>query len=181
MEQLNTSHPSITPIETDNLVSFDHYWSENSSLLHQCDDPDVMFHVSFLTISHAIEKAMLYLRWQPSFDRFEDFFESCEQLIFSYQSEWLDRAGADNWKQESLKIADNLSPSFKGRRKINEAVKCYMDENFLMDTVLSELRRVASLSKQERLYIVQEGIPFLKKTIRLSVLDPVELTLLEPS
>jgi len=181
MEKLNTARTVIDlPNKPEiDLVSFKDYLDKNSFLLQQCEDEDVMFHISFLTISHAIEKAMLFLRWEPDFNRFEKIFEDCDSLIFSYQSEWLTKNGYNDWQEECLKIADDLSPTITGRKRINKAVKIYMDNNFLMDIILSELRQILALSEQERLFIIQEGIPFLKRTIRLSNLNPIELSLFQ--
>jgi len=177
MEQLNTPHPiSSRPSESVIPLSFDDYFDENSYLIRQCHDQDVMFHVTFLTMSHAIEKAMLFLQRKPNFDSVADCFKECDALIFSYQSEWLSQNGDKNWKEESLKIADNLCPTIKGRRRINEAVKIYMDKYFLMDIVLSELRQILSLTHQERSFIIHEGIPFLRDNIRLADLEPTDFS-----
>jgi len=65
MEKLNSA-PIIVELPTENkaeLISFKEYFNNNAYLIRQCEDEDVMFHVSFLTISQAIEKAMLFLHW----------------------------------------------------------------------------------------------------------------------
>jgi len=72
-----------------------------------------------------------------------------------------------------------LPPTISGRRRINEAIKLYMDQHFLMDIVLSELRQIIVFSTQERHFIIEEGIPFLKKTIRLLDLNPIQLSLIK--
>ncbi|NOQ94365.1 MAG: hypothetical protein GQ547_07005 [Methylophaga sp.] len=181
MEKLKAPRPIIEiPIKPEiELVRFEDYLNKNSFLIHQCEDSDVLFHVSFLTASHAIEKAMLFLRQKPNFDSFKDFFTDCNNLIFSYQSMWLNKNANENWREESLKIAENLSPTFVGRNRVNEAINIYMDKYFLFDTISSELRRILKLSTQERKLIIQNGIPFLKRTIRLAELEPIEMPLLE--
>jgi len=182
MEQLNTNPylPAINipqQLETQRL-SFKDYLNENSSMLHQCDDSEVMFHVSFLSISHAIEKAMLFLHWKPSFDNFADFFNDGEGLILAYQSKWLTNNGYERWQEDCLKIAESSCPTITGKRRINEAIKVYMDKHFLMDIILSELKQIQNLTPQELKFIFEKGIPFLKEFILLSELEPIELTLL---
>ena len=181
MEKLNSA-PIIVELPTENkaeLISFKEYFNNNAYLIRQCEDEDVMFHVSFLTISQAIEKAMLFLHWKPNFDSFTEFFEDCDGLILSYQSAWLTQHAHKDWQEDSYKIAESLPPTISGRRRINEAIKLYMDQHFLMDIVLSELRQIIVFSTQERHFIIEEGIPFLKKTIRLLDLNPIQLSLIK--
>jgi len=181
MEKLNSA-ATLVELSTHTkikLISFKEYFRKNEYLIRQCEDKDIMFHVSFLTISQAMEKAMLFLHWKPNFNSFAEFFEDCEGLIISYQSAWLTQYANKGWQEDSYKIAESLPPTITGRRRINEAIRIYMDQHFVMDIVLSELRQIIAFSTQDRHFIIEEGIPFLRKNIQLVALNPIQLSLIK--